>query len=330
MIPQALVSASVLVVGVLLLSGVAKLLRPDGADEAFAALGVPDALRRPLVVRGHPWAEIALGLGLLALPDPAAVVAAVLALGLFTAYLVLVTRAVRNGVTASCHCFGSVGESGLSTRTVARNAVFVLLALLAVVDTATGGSVLGRLLGLGAQAWWLVAMALTGVTVALVLGGSDAGPDAPEDELPEEDYLRLPIPDVPVVLPAEGEVSLRDLAAERAQLLLFLSPSCGPCQRVTRALDDWARRLPEVDLRVLTSLPPDNVSQVAPAWTPYLATDPGSVVASTFGVTGRPQAVLLGRDGLLAGGPVRGDTAVFTFVDDMEAELAPYRVPAEG
>src|SRR5690606_24220431 len=88
---------------VLVASGVGKLRHPEGTAEAFVALNVPDALNRPWIIRAHPWAEIALAALLLALPHPASVVAAALALPLFTAYLILVWRVVASGGEASCN-----------------------------------------------------------------------------------------------------------------------------------------------------------------------------------------------------------------------------------
>ena len=48
--------------------------------------------------------------------------------------------------------------------------------------------------------------------------------------------------------------------------------------------------------------------------------DPQGTLARIFGV-GTPAAVLLGGDGLLAGGPVRGRDQVVDFVGDVRAEL---------
>jgi hypothetical protein len=45
--------------------------------------------------------------------------------------------------------------------------------------------------------------------------------------------------------------------------------------------------------------------------------DVADYVQDSIGYTGTPSAVLLGADGLLAGGPVTGDLAVDRFVDDI-------------
>jgi len=42
----------------------------------------------------------------------------------------------------------------------------------------------------------------------------------------------------------------------------------------------------------------------------------------TFGLVQSPSGVLLGADGLLAGGPVGGNAELAEFLDDIEAALA--------
>ncbi len=320
MLPDASLSAPVLVAGVLVLSGVSKILRPAGAAAAFETLGVPAALRRPAVVSAHPYAEIALALAVLLLPNPANVVAAGLTALLFATYLLLIWRAQARDEQAACNCFGSIGSAVIDGWTVARNAVFLVLAVLTVWD-ATQGSVIGRVLELGEQAWWLVGGAVAVASAALVLRENE--PPATESG---EDYWRMPIPDVAVRVGASTEETpLRELAKGRAQLLLFLSPGCGPCEQVTARLDEYSGRLPELDLRVVTPLTMDVVQVTAPAWVDYLLVDPDNAVSGVFGMGPRPCAVLLGGDGLLAGGPVLGFPALDDFVGDIEAELAPLR-----
>ena len=57
---------------------------------------------------------------------------------------------------------------------------------------------------------------------------------------------------------------------------------------------------------------------------PYPQTlyDPKRFVYEALRLRGTPSAVLLGADGMLAGGPVAGHDAISTFVADVEAELA--------
>lgn len=309
---------------VLVASGIGKLRHRDGTAEAFVALDVPAALRRSWIIKAHPWAEIALAALLLALPHPASVVTAALALALFTAYLVLVWRVVASGKEASCNCFGSVGSSTLDWWTVARNGVLVAVSLLVLIDAALGGSASARFGDLGEGWWWVLGLVLAAAVTYLVTRGGAGTPVELENHGPEEDYLRLPIPDVPVRAEQGGEqVSLRDLAAERVQVLLLLNPGCGPCRMITGKVADWARAVPEIDFRVLHAMSHDTMRQVTPLWEPFYVEELAGSVGTAFGNPGRPSAVLLGKDGLLAGGPVQGMTAVERLVADITERVAP-------
>lgn len=311
---------------VLVASGIGKLRHPEGTAEAFVALNVPDALNRSWIIRSHPWAEIALAALLLALPHPASVAAAALALALFTAYLLLVWRVVASGEEASCNCFGSVGSSTVDWWTVARNALLVVVSLVVLLDAALGGSALAHFGDLGEGWWWVVGLVVTAAVTYLVTRDGASEPEVVQDYGPEEDYLRLPIPDVAVRVEEGAEpVSLRDLAGERAQVLLLLNPGCGPCKMITGKVADWARKVPEIDFRVLHAMTHENMRQITPLWEPFYVEEVGGSVGAVFGNPGRPSAVLLGMDGLLAGGPVLGMTDVEQLVADITEQIAPAR-----
>lgn len=317
MLPEALLAATVLTAAVLLVSGVAK-VRDGDPLASWEAMGVPDRLRRRWLARWHAWGEIALGVLLVTLPAPWATVIAGLVVVLFAAYLVLITRVVAGGEAATCNCFGSLGSGVVDRWTVVRNAVLVGVAGLSVVDLWVNGWAASRL----ADAFgWVAALAVTALVTALVLR------EGAEPETDADDYLRLPIPDVPVVEgPGAEPRSLREVAADKALLLVLLSPGCGPCRQTTGHLPEWVEALPGVDVRVVSQIPHAQVMQVEPRWEGLVLYEPGGAVGKVFGLHGRPAAVLLGADGLLAGGPVRGYAEVVQFVDDIRAELDAARV----
>ncbi|MDO5737284.1 MAG: hypothetical protein Q4P15_12500 [Propionibacteriaceae bacterium] len=323
----AVLAAWLIIVVVLIASGIGKIRHPQGAEEAFVALGAPKWLNRRWIIQAHPWAEIALATLLLALPHPGSVVAAAFAFALFSAYLFFIWRVVASGKNASCNCFGSLGSATVDRWTLGRNALLALLAALMLVDAALGGSAVARFGGLGEGWWWVLALMLTaGLTYLVTRDDAPAPRSASVDDGPEEDYLRLPIPDVAVRAEASGErISLRDLPQERAQLLFFVQPDCGPCSLVTSKLTDWERDLPEIDFRVLCWMTHADVAEEEPQWAPFYIEEADGAVGSVFGITGRPSAVLLGMDGLLAGGPVTGSTAVEQMVADIQEQIAPTR-----
>jgi methylamine utilization protein MauE len=108
------VLARIVIGFVLLVAGAAK-LRDRPAD-------VPVVL---------PWVELVLGA--LLVVQVGGRWTATAALLLLTVFLVVVWRRVRRGDDTPCACFGQVSRAPVSYRTVARNAVLVVVALAGVV-----------------------------------------------------------------------------------------------------------------------------------------------------------------------------------------------------
>ena len=310
---------------VLIVSAVAKLRAPDDL-EGWTALGVPRALRKEWLRRLHPWGEAALGLALAVLGGWLGLVAALVAVALMSAYTVLVARVAARRDDTACACFGA--RKQVTRVTVLRNVWLTALAIAtAAVIWAT--PLLGGALAAGIPQFpWLVALAVAAVTTALVLwpdSGTDAASTAggaagisvaTEDDL---DYIRTRTPAVPVTQ-ADGSVTdLRTLSARRPVLLLAVSSMCGSCEPVRDKRAEYRALLPEVDVRLLLAEP------LSSGWTergePQTLHDVDDYVGASLGYAGTPSAVLLGADGLLAGGPVTGDLAVDRFVDEIYESL---------
>lgn len=332
----ALVAAPLLLAAVLGLSGVGKLQDDDAATAAeWTDLGVPTALNTRALRRSHPWAELALAVALVVLPGWPGVAAAGVAVALTLAYLVMIARAAARPEPAECACFGTGARTAITGRTVGRNAVLLLLAVLAVVHAAGAESPLGVLVGAPATTWgWLAALALAVATVALL---SPVPPPTPDDAAEEDALLARPSGAAPY--DEDGEylrtltpfATLEDrdgtrhdlvrLSARQAQLLLFMRAGCGPCTTVGNQLAGWQDRVPELALRVVVSQPIESLEGDFAHWQPFALHDPDGLAARMLRVSGTPTAVLLGTDGLLAGGPVSGSTAIEEFVADIVGQL---------
>ena len=99
--------------------------------------------------------------------------AAVAALLLFTAYLVLVVRALGFDEDVDCACFGAFAPGRISRQTVVRNVWLLMLADLAVGISTQGSSPIERIFDGRLPWWWLLGAVAVAVTVALVM------PDGP-------------------------------------------------------------------------------------------------------------------------------------------------------
>jgi hypothetical protein len=119
----------------------------------------------------------------------------------------------------------------------------------------------------------------------------------------------------------DGTVThLRQLSAQRPQLLVYVSDGCFSCNDVIAAIPSWRNDLPQVDVRVLVRQSFD-ISTLTSTEEPMSMHDTDGLVSESLGIRATPGAVLLGADGLLAGGPVVGAIAVPEFVSDIREEL---------
>ena len=83
----------------------------------------------------------------------------------------------------------------------------------------------------------------------------------------------------------------------------------------------WRELLPQLEVRLLTSVHPDSLPEdLRPEGA--VAYDHVGLVQSALDLSGSPSAVLLGADGLLAGGPVHGLEEIEAFVTDIADQLA--------
>lgn len=321
---------------VLVASAIAKLRHPDDVD-GWAALGVPAVFRRTWLVRLHPWGEIALAVGLVAFGGMLGMLAALAAVVLMVAYLWLVVRAMRQTPDASCACFGE--HVPITRATVVRNVWLTGLAALAVATTWSNPLWGGAFAAVGADGWvWLAGAAIAAATAVVVmwadLAGARAATPAPvepqrvvstggEDDL---DYIRTRTPAVPVTQADGTVVNLRKLAMQKPILLLALSEMCGACEPVRERAQAYRDLLPEVDVRLLLGSDPGRSSWVERT-EPQSLHDTSEYVSGSIQDWGTPSAVLLGIDGLLAGGPVTGTDAIEQFIADVYESL--HGVPPE-
>ena len=311
---------------VLISSAVAKFRTPDDLA-GWRELGVPASLRREWLRRVHPWAELLLGAALALLGGWLGLAAALVAVALMVSYTILVARVLARSESASCACFRT--RKGVTRVTVVRN---IWLTMLAVTTAAViwATPLFGGALAAGIpQFAWLVALAAAAVTTALVLwpDGPAAATETPPATAPggsavddELDYIRTRTPAVPVMQADGTVVNLRTLAARKPILLLAVSSMCGACESVVAKRGEWRELLPEVDVRLLLAEPAD----LSP-WTehdePQSLHDVEDYVAGSIENWGTPTAVLLGADGMLAGGPITGDLGVARLVDDIYESL---------
>jgi hypothetical protein len=117
--------AAIVLAFVMMWAGISKAVRQDSTADTFAALDLPEPTRLALAV---PVVEVGTATLLIMMPQ----VGAVLSLVLLVGFTVVIVRAVLNGATAGCGCFGGAGEDPVGPPDVLRNGMLAALASLAL------------------------------------------------------------------------------------------------------------------------------------------------------------------------------------------------------
>ncbi|MDN5898751.1 MAG: hypothetical protein L0H74_01635 [Brachybacterium sp.] len=333
-----LMAAPLLLTLTLLVSGLAKLGARQGTEEAMTSLRLPLRGLHRTVATVLPVAEIVLALVLWIPSVPLQTTVAVVIALLMATYLVIIGRALTFDEPVQCSCFGTLASPTVSRLTLGRNILLTGLGLLTVVAAAGGAmtAVLVQfplsLIGLGITV--LLTIALTVLTVGATdpaatsaravagLGSVPGSEGTEEGEL--LDYERAATPAAVLQKPDGRLITLTQLTAQRAALLIFTSEGCGPCERVLDRAPDWIESLsPFLQIRFVFSRPVDQLRERTTQRVGTLAMhDLQFTARSTLGGRTVPSAVLLGADGLLAGGPVDGGSTVIEFVEEIRAQLS--------
>lgn len=340
MLPSATILAPLTLVAVLALSGLAKLGDPESTTGVIRLLRLPRLLQQGWVAWALPVGELALAVALLAPWRPVFGLATAAAVLLFAAYWVIMARALTFDPRPTCGCFGRIGDQRVSGRTLVRNTLLLALAGWALWLAGSGGTVwsLARAFTVG-DAWWLAGALVAGAVVAIIAAGTAVlpGPQgrhrpgrratsppapapAPEDE-DDLDYVRVPIPVGVLVGPAGDPLTLHELVREEAKVLVFLTCTCPSSHDALARVEQWRRLLPGVGIEVVSTVDREEMRDNGLPLPAETFLDHNALCYAALGCGGSPAAVLLGADGLLAGGPVRGIDDVETFVTEIHEIL---------
>jgi peroxiredoxin/uncharacterized membrane protein YphA (DoxX/SURF4 family) len=314
---DALVIARLCLVAVFVIAGVAKLADRSGTRQALVDFDVPARLI-DLFVLLLPLAELAAATALV-FPTTARWGAAG-SLVLLALFVVGLTRVLRRGEAPDCHCFGQLHSKPASWVTVARNLVLALPAAY-IALAGPGPSLTSWVAGTETRDLWLIAtgaLATLATTTSLFLWRenrrlrSSGGRAA---TAPRQIGALAPLFSLPST--AGRVVSLQDLLADdRACVLTFVSPGCGPCQLLLPELARWHDTITErLVLTLVASTEAVEAGELARehALTDVLI-DERATVMDAYGVWGTPSAVLIASDGTVRSAPVSGPVAIESLI----------------
>ncbi|PRY63637.1 methylamine utilization protein MauE [Knoellia remsis] len=316
--------ATLVVAGLFLTSGVLKL-----RDRAGALAGVrgfsflPEPLV-PVIARVLPYVEIALGVLLLVTWGSAFTGVAALALALAIGFVIVVGLSLARGERPTCHCFGEVSAEPISERTLLRNVAIALSAAAALLLDRPFPGVVPSLVRLGAAE---VAFALTATvlvaTAAILWSRLDAARRSIVTLTSERDAAlarpaarpTLDIPEAAVLGRDGAYVPLADLAREKAQLVIGVSPTCSVCKELSPAFAGWRAALDkEVGVTIVSWADLGSSVAAYPDDADFLYADPDGRALGALGIGGTPGAVVLGTNGKVAAGPALGGESIMELI----------------
>jgi uncharacterized membrane protein YphA (DoxX/SURF4 family) len=158
-----------IVAAVLIVAGLAKARDREGTRAALRAFGCP----RPFVGTAAwvmPGAELAIAAALVFSATAAAgLVAALTLLGIFTA---VIGRALVRGLRPACRCFGERSDSPVGPASLARNAILIAVAGVALAAQLHGGTPNAVQWAAQQRGSDLLALVLAALLLAVVAGGA--------------------------------------------------------------------------------------------------------------------------------------------------------------
>lgn len=298
--------------GVFATAGVGKLLDREGSRDALVDFGVPQEAARIGAI-ALPVAELVVTAGLVLRPTAQwAAAGAGLLLLLFIAGI---SRALGQGRTPDCHCFGQIHSSPAGRGTLVRN---VALAAPAVFVLAAGpGPALDGWLSAG-HGHPIVLAALVAAGLVVALAARELARRAEERERaaraePPGLAIGTPAPDFEVSDLEGGTVTLRTLTARgRPLLLVFTHEGCGPCGWLMPDLARWQAALAEkLTVGVISGGEESSHRRLKAEhrFGELLLQDEMEVFRS-YRMTGTPAAVLVSSEGRIDGASVAGSLAI--------------------
>lgn len=284
-------------------AGVTKLSDQPGTRVAVKNFGTPERVA-PIVAILLPIAELVIAAGFLFATT--AGVSALAGSVLLLVFIVAISINLARGNTHDCHCFGQLYSRPLGWPTLVRNGFFAAAALFVYWQSKVGetpGIVatladlsLNQLLGLIGLALFLAAL------LVYALRSRKQAPPATASK-PQGLPLGSVAPPFELNLYQGSTVSLEQLLAPgKPVLLIFTSPTCGPCVALFAEIKKWQdAHSDHLTIGLLSfGTIKENFVNVARNQLGQLLLQQKREVAERYGANVTPTAVIVSREGRIA------------------------------
>jgi methylamine dehydrogenase accessory protein MauD len=350
----ALLVARLLLAGVFLVAGLAKLTDRPGSRQGLIDFGVPDRLAPSFGVL-LPLAELAVAAALI--PTSTAWWGALGALALLLLFVVGIGVNLARGRKPDCHCFGQLHSAPAGWSTLARNGVLAAIAgfilwegregvgpsavsWLGVLSTIQLLALVGGLLALGllaVEGWFLVHLLRQNGRLLVRLETLEQSVASGETAPPETEEAPHAQPEAGLPVGTEAPTfSLQGLYGETLTLealrargkpvmLLFTDPNCGPCTAMLPEIGRWQQEHAEKLTISLVSrgTPEENRTKSAEHGLISVLLQEDWEISEAYQVSGTPSAVLVQSDGTIGSPLAAGPEAIQSLVIQTAEARAP-------
>jgi methylamine dehydrogenase accessory protein MauD len=337
----ALLFARLLLAGVFLVAGVAKLADREGSRQAVVGFGVPAALAAPLAIF-LPLAELAVAAALI--PTATAFWGALGALALLLLFVAGIGTNLARDRRPDCHCFGQLHSAPAGWSTLARNGVLAGVAALLVwrgLEGEVGPSVVGWIGALSTDELLILASAM----VVLVLltaqwlflfgllrqnGRLLTRLNAVEERLASAGLAS----GLPIGVPAPA-FALKDLSGEEVTLdglrargkpvmLLFTDPDCEFCAELLPEVRSWQQQYAEkLTISVVgQGTAEENSAEVSEHGVENVLLQEDWEVADAYEIDATPGALIVSPEGTIGSPVAEGPDEVQALVEQAVAAHA--------
>lgn len=340
----------VILFAIFALAGIAKLYDLQGSKKAVKDFGVPDALAKPIAVL-LPIAElIVAGLLIFVQTSWFGAIGAAILLAIFIGGM---AYQMAKGNAPECHCFGAVHSEPVSPKSLIRNAIFILPAIVLIItgrgqqglnlfdstNNVSQKSPMQIIIGLAVVAllaavvYFLKQISeqqmqiMRRIEILEFTATEGTKEVAREDVTPPTDGLPIgaPAPEFALADIGGKKVSLKNLlTAKKATVLFFVSPTCNPCGALLPEIENWQESLKDkLDFVFISNgKAKENAAKLAGKIYKKILLQNDREVAEIYGAKWTPSAILINPDGRIASHITAGDSAIRELFEKIANESA--------
>ncbi|CAN5364574.1 hypothetical protein BH10ACI1_BH10ACI1_11790 [soil metagenome] len=324
-------------------AAIGKFLDLEGSEKSVKALGTPADLAKTFAVL-IPFAELVFAVCLLFVGT-----SWLGAIGVFLFLLIFMGGMIAQmakGNAPDCHCFGAIHSEPVSKKSLIRNGVFAILALLLILSGRQNQGLsfsemtnefalqfilgLAVLVALGAVIFYLKKISEQQNQIMrridiLELISHDGSKEVERENVGSlQDALPIGAVAPEFVLENIGgrEVTLEHLLIEGKPLLFFfVSPNCEPCTELLPEIETWQTELENRFNFVFISSgnAAENIEKFGTAFK-HLLIQKEKEAAELFYAVWTPTALVINSNGIIASRPAVGDGAIRELVEKIKAE----------